>query len=46
MPFHAADHSYLSFEKIALPEAVSRGIGIQAMKVFGNAFLLRVLNTE
>jgi hypothetical protein len=25
---------------------VKRGIGIQAMKVFGNAFLLRVLNAE
>ncbi len=46
MPLHAADPAYLSFEKTALPEAVSRGIGIQAMKVFGNAFLLRVLNAE
>lgn len=44
MPLHAADPSYLSFENIALPAAVQRGIGIQAMKVFGNAFLLRVLN--
>jgi len=46
MPLHAADPSYLSFENIALPAAVQRGIGIQAMKVFGNAFLLRVLNAE
>jgi len=46
MPLHAADPAYLSFEKITLPEAVQRGIGIQAMKVFGNAFLLRVLNAE
>lgn len=46
MPLHAADPAYLSFEKMALPEAVERGIGIQAMKVFGNAFLLRVLNAE
>lgn len=46
MPLHAADPSYLSFEQIALPEAVKRGIGVQAMKVFGNAFLLRVLNAE
>ena len=46
MPLHAADPAYFSFEKTALPEAVSRGIGIQAMKVFGNAFLLRVLNAE
>jgi uncharacterized protein len=46
MPLHAADPAYLSFEQIALPRAVERGIGIQAMKVFGNAFLLRVLNAE
>ena len=46
MPLHAADPAYLSFEKIALPQAVERGIGIQAMKVFGNAFLTRVLNPQ
>jgi predicted aldo/keto reductase-like oxidoreductase len=46
MPLHAADPAYLSFEKITLPAAVGRGIGVQAMKVFGNAFLLRVLNAE
>ncbi len=46
MPLHAADPAYLSFEKAVLPAAVDRGIGIQAMKVFGNAFLLRVLNAE
>jgi predicted aldo/keto reductase-like oxidoreductase len=46
MPLHAADPAYLSFEKTALPAAVERGVGIQAMKVFGNAFLLRVLNAE
>lgn len=46
MPLHAADPAYLSFEKTALPAAVERGIGIQAMKVFGNAFLLRVMNAE
>ena len=44
MPLHAADPAYLSFQKITLPLAVERGIGIQAMKVFANAFLLRVLN--
>jgi predicted aldo/keto reductase-like oxidoreductase len=44
MPLHAADPAYLSFEKIALPVATERGIAVQAMKVFGNAFLLRVLN--
>jgi predicted aldo/keto reductase-like oxidoreductase len=46
MPLHAADPAYLSFEKITLPVAIERGVGIQAMKVFGNAFLLRVLNAE
>ncbi len=46
MPLHAADPAYLSFEKMVLPVVVERGIGIQAMKVFGNAFLLRVLNAE
>jgi len=46
MPLHAADHAYLSFQEITLPHAVERGIGIQAMKVFGNAFLLRVLSVE
>jgi aryl-alcohol dehydrogenase-like predicted oxidoreductase len=46
MPLHAADPAYLSFEKATLPAAVERGIGIQAIKVFGNAFLLRVLNSE
>jgi predicted aldo/keto reductase-like oxidoreductase len=46
MPLHAADPAYLSFEKTALLAALERGVGIQAMKVFGNAFLLRVLNAE
>lgn len=44
MPVHAADHAYLSFEKIALPEAIERGVGVQAIKVFGKAFLLRSLS--
>ena len=44
MPVHAADHAYLSFEKIALPVAVEAGIGIQAIKVFCKAFLLRSLS--
>src|SRR5207248_2363356 len=44
MPVHAADHAYLSFEKMALPVAIERGVGIQAMKVFGKEFLLRSLN--
>jgi predicted aldo/keto reductase-like oxidoreductase len=46
MPVHAADPAYLSFEKSVLPAAVERGLAIQAMKVFGNAFLLRVLNAR
>jgi predicted aldo/keto reductase-like oxidoreductase len=44
MPVHAADHAYLSFEQTALPVAIERGVGIQAIKVFGKAFLLRSLN--
>ncbi|MGC4051841.1 MAG: aldo/keto reductase [Paludibaculum sp.] len=44
MPIHAADHAYLSFEKIALPEARERGLGTQAIKVFAKAFLLRALS--
>lgn len=44
MPVHAADHAYLSFEKTALPVAVDMGIGIQAIKVFCKAFLLRSLS--
>ena len=44
MPLHAADHAYLSFEKTALPEAIERGVGVQAIKVFGKAFLLRSLS--
>lgn len=46
MPLHAADPSFRSFEKNVLPVAVSRGLAIQAMKVFGNAFLLRSLNPK
>jgi predicted aldo/keto reductase-like oxidoreductase len=44
MPLHAADHAYLSFEQAPLPLAVKAGIGIQAMKVFCKAFLLRSLS--
>lgn len=44
MPIHAADHAYLSFEKTALPVAMERGAGNQAIKVFGKAFLLRSLS--
>ncbi|SPF38674.1 Aldo/keto reductase [Candidatus Sulfopaludibacter sp. SbA4] len=44
MPVHAADHAYLSFERTALPVALEKGIGIQAIKVFCKAFLLRALS--
>jgi uncharacterized protein len=44
MPVHAADHAYLSFEEKALPVAKELGVGMQAIKVFGKAFLLRSLN--
>lgn len=41
MPLNPADPSYLSFEKNVLPVAVSRGMGIQAMKSTANAKLLQ-----
>ena len=44
MPLHAADHAYLSFEETALPMAAECGVGVQAIKVFGKAFLLRSLS--
>ncbi len=40
MPLNPADPAYLSFEKIVLPVAVERGLGIQAMKSTANAGLL------
>lgn len=44
LPVHAADHAYLSFEKSTLPVAKEFGLGVQAIKVFGKANLLRSLN--
>ena len=44
MPVHAADHAYLSFEESSLPLARELGIGVQAIKVFGKANLLRSLS--
>jgi aryl-alcohol dehydrogenase-like predicted oxidoreductase len=49
MPLHAADTSFsdspdMCFEKIALLAAIERGVGIFAIKVFGNAFLLRTFS--
>ena len=46
MPVHAADHAYLSFEQMALPVAVERGVPTQAIKIFGKANLLRSLSSE
>ena len=43
MPVHALDYAYLSFENSALPAAIELNLGIQAIKVFGKAFLLRFL---
>ncbi|BDC49550.1 oxidoreductase [Bryobacterales bacterium F-183] len=44
LPVHAADRSYLSFEADPLPVAAEKGIGVQAIKVFGKAHLLRSLS--
>jgi uncharacterized protein len=41
MPLNMADPSYLSFEKLVLPIARERGLGIQAMKSTANAKLLQ-----
>jgi predicted aldo/keto reductase-like oxidoreductase len=41
MPLHVADPGYLSFEKLTLPLAVERGMGIQGMKNFANGKLLQ-----
>jgi len=46
MPLNPADPSYLSFEKMVLPVAVERGIGIQAMKSTGNAGLLTEIHLK
>jgi predicted aldo/keto reductase-like oxidoreductase len=46
MPLHIADPLYLSFEKLVLPAAVERGLGIQGMKNFGNAKLLQSFSVK
>lgn len=46
MPLNAADPSYLSFEKLVLPEAVKRGLGIQGMKSLANAQLMQSMSAE
>jgi predicted aldo/keto reductase-like oxidoreductase len=43
MPLNPADPSYLSFEKLVLPVAVERGMGIQAMKSTANSRLLHAI---
>jgi aryl-alcohol dehydrogenase-like predicted oxidoreductase len=46
MPLNPADPSYLSFEKMVLPVAVERGMGIQGMKSTANAGLLTELHLK
>lgn len=46
MPLNVADPGYLSFEKLVLPVAVERGMGIQGMKNFGNAKLLQSFSAK
>ncbi|MCL5005834.1 MAG: aldo/keto reductase [Acidobacteria bacterium] len=46
MPLNVADPGYLSFEKLALPEAAKRDMGIQGMKNFANAKLLQAFSAE
>ncbi len=46
MPLNPADPAYLSFEKMVLPVAVERGLGIQAMKSTANAGLLSNLHVK
>jgi predicted aldo/keto reductase-like oxidoreductase len=46
MPLHAADPHYLSFEKRVLARAVEKNLGVTAMKVIGNAMLLRAITLE
>ena len=46
MPLHPADPSYLSFEKLVLPVANERGLGIQGMKSLANAKLLQSLSVR
>ncbi len=51
MPLHVADTLFsdapqTSFERTALPAAVESGVGVFAIKVFGNAFLLRTFSVS
>ncbi len=46
MPLNPADPAYLSFEKLVLPVAVERGMGIQGMKSTANAKLLQSMSVK
>ncbi len=46
MPMNAADPGYLSFEKLVLPVAKERGMGIQGMKSLANAKLLQTFSVR
>jgi uncharacterized protein len=46
MPLNIADADYLSFQKLTLPLAVERGMGIQGMKGFGNGKLLQAFSVK
>jgi predicted aldo/keto reductase-like oxidoreductase len=46
MPLHIADPLYLSFEKLVLPVAKEKNLGIQGMKNFANAKLLQSFSTR
>jgi aryl-alcohol dehydrogenase-like predicted oxidoreductase len=46
MPLHAADPHYLSFEESVLARAAEKNMGITAMKVTGNAMLLRAVTVD
>ena len=46
MPMNAADPGYLSFEKLVLPVAEERGMGIQGMKSLANAKLLQTFSVR
>jgi predicted aldo/keto reductase-like oxidoreductase len=46
MPLNPADPAYLSFEKMVLPIAVERGMGIQGMKSTANAGLLGEIHVK
>jgi hypothetical protein len=46
MPLNPADPAYLRFEKMVLPIAVERGMGIQGMKTTANAGLLGEIHVK